>query len=143
MTENTSRSPALLAWLRMARLVARTHRDAAAKLREFDLSNAQFDVIAQIGSSDGPTQQQLAEKLLVTQGNVCQLLDGLQARGLVERRKSGRSNHLYLTGEGRKLYSAAVPAQETWQAERLSGLEPDEQRQLLKLLRKLEQSHSS
>lgn len=143
MAETTSSEAALLAWLRMARLVARTHRDAAAKLKAFDLSNAQFDVIAQVGSHDGPSQQQLAEKLLVTQGNVCQLLDGLQARGLVERRKSGRSNRLYLTEEGRTLYRQAVPAQETWQAGRLAGLEPEEQRQLLRLLRKLEQSQAS
>ena len=140
MTEIPARSPALLAWLRMARIVAKTHRDAAERLKEYNLSNAQFDVIAQVGSANGPTQQELAERLLVTQGNVCQLLNGLEKQGLVERRKSGRSNHLFLTSEGNDVFRESVPAQEAWQAERLDTLDLDEQKELLRLLRKVERA---
>lgn len=137
-----TRSTALLAWLRLARLVARTHREGAERLKKHGLSNAQFDVIAQIGSADGPTQQELAERLLVTQGNVCQLLNGLEKNGVVERRRSGRSNHLYLTEAGQALFHDSVPDQESWQADRLAALDPDEQQELLRLLRKVEQAQN-
>jgi len=135
-----SHSPALLAWLRMARVVNRSNRAAAERLREQGLTHAQFDVIAQVGSARGPTQQELADRLLVTQGNVCQLLDGLAKKGLVERRREGRSNHLFLTPQGQDLFEQVVPEHEDWQAERMSALSDGEQRDLLRLLRKLDRS---
>ena len=133
-------SPGLLAWLRMARVVNRTHRAAAERLRERGLTHAQFDVIAQVGAARGPAQQELAERLLVTQGNVCQLLDGLERKGLVERRREGRSNHVFLTPAGQELSEQVVPEHETWQVERMSALTDDEQHELLRLLRKLDRS---
>lgn len=133
-------SPALLAWLRMARVVTRTSRAAAERLRGQGLTHAQFDVIAQVGSARGPTQQELADRLLVTQGNVCQLLDGLAKKGLVERRREGRSNHLFLTSRGQDLFEQVVPDHESWQAQRMSALSDEEQRDLLRLLRKLDRS---
>lgn len=134
------RTTAVLAWLRMAHFVSRNHRAAAERLRRRGLSNAQFDLIAQVGGARDLTQQALAERLLVTQGNVCQLLNGLEKRGLVERRRQGRTNRLVLTRQGRELFDEVVPEHETWQAERLSALTQEEQRELLRLLRKLDRS---
>lgn len=133
-------SPPLLAWLRMARVVTRTQRAAAEQLRQYELTAAQFDVLAQVGAAPGPSQQELADRLLVTQGNVCQLLDGLEKKQLVERRRDGRSNRVYLTETGRQLALKAVPEHEEWQTRRMSALSPDEQRSLLDLLRKLDRS---
>jgi DNA-binding MarR family transcriptional regulator len=79
----------------------------------------------------------------VTQGNITQLLDRMEQRGLVARCPEGRSNLLSLTPEGWELYDEVVPAHEEWQAERLSPLTLDEQRQLLSLLDKLERAHRS
>lgn len=134
------RTPAVLAWLRMAHFVNRNHRAAAEQMRERGISHAQFDVIAQVGAAKGPTQQELADRLLVTQGNVCQLLDGLEKKELVERRREGRSNRLFLTPKGRDLFDQVVPEHEAWQAERMSALDADEQLELLRLLRKLDRS---
>jgi DNA-binding MarR family transcriptional regulator len=64
----------------------------------------------------------------------------MEGRGLVERRPEGRTNRLFLTGEGRRLFEEAVPAHEALIAERLSVLSPEEQRQLLELLRKLDRA---
>jgi DNA-binding MarR family transcriptional regulator len=108
------------------------------RLRPWDLSVAQFDVLAQVGAHDGLTQQQLAAALLVTKGNICQLLDRLERLGLVRRQQVGRANRLHLTDAGRALREQVVPAQETLVAERLAALTPDEQRTLLSLLRKLD-----
>lgn len=138
--QTESFSTGLLAWLRMARVVGRTHRAAAERLREHGVTTAQFDVIAQVGAARGPSQQELAEKLLVTQGNVCQLLDGLAKKGLVERRREGRSNRLFLTPKGRELFEQVVPEHEAWQVERMNALSDDEKRHLLQILRKLDRS---
>jgi DNA-binding MarR family transcriptional regulator len=140
--ERGTRRPAVLAWMRLARVYQKVDRATANHLRAHDLSVAQFDVLAQVGAREGLTQKELAEALLVTKGNVCQLLDKMEARGLVERRhaRTGRGNHLYLTDEGRRLSSTAVPAQEDLIADRFAALSTTELQQLLTLLRKLDQS---
>src|SRR5262245_27343766 len=104
----------LLSWFRLARTFQLVDRKTAEHLKEFDLTVAQFDILAQVGASEGMTQQRLADALLVTKGNVCQLLDRMEARHLVERRpaESGRSNHVYLTAEGMALNRRVVPSQE-------------------------------
>jgi DNA-binding MarR family transcriptional regulator len=140
--ERGTRRPAVLAWMRLARVYQKIDRATADHLRAHELSVAQFDVLAQVGAREGLTQKELAAALLVTKGNVCQLLDKMEARGLVERRpaRTGRGNHLYLTGEGRRLSSTAVPAQEDLIADRFTALSTAEHQQLLTLLRKLDQS---
>ena len=54
----------------------------------------------------GITQQELAERLLVTKANVVGLIDRVSPAGWVERRadpEDRRVNRLYLTNAGRKL----------------------------------------
>jgi DNA-binding MarR family transcriptional regulator len=124
----------------MLRITRRAERGAAQQLKEWDLSYAQFDVIAQIGASTGISQQALAQRLLVTQGNITQLLDKLERRGLVRRCPEGRTNRLVLTDAGQQVYDAAVPAHEDWQNTRFEGLSTQEQYELLRLLAKLDRS---
>ena len=134
------RRPSVLAWLRLLRVGQKVDRDLVAQLRRWDLNLAQFDVLAHVGANAGITQQALADSLLVTKGNVAQLLSRMERRGLVERRPEGRTNRLFLTGGGRRLFEEAVPAHEALIAERLSVLSPEEQRRLLELLRKLDRA---
>lgn len=136
------RRSSLLSWFRLARSFQRIDRRTADHLRAFDLTVAQFDVLAQVGAAEGITQQRLADALLVTKGNVCQLLDRMEARDLIERRpaESGRAKHLHLTDAGRTLKQVAVPSQEDLIDRCFSALSDEEQAQLARLLRKLEHS---
>jgi DNA-binding MarR family transcriptional regulator len=95
-----------------------------------------------VGAHEGITQQELADVLLVTKGNVTQLLDRMEARGLVERRPArvGRGNHLYLTPAGWELSRRAVPAQEALVAACWSALDPAEIRAVDRSLRTLSRS---
>jgi DNA-binding MarR family transcriptional regulator len=104
------------------------------------LSTAQFDVIAQLGRSVGITQQELANRLLVTKGNVSQLLGKMEERGLIARCPEGRANVLSLTAEGQRLFATVVPAHEARIVARFGALAPDERRALLRLLRVLDHS---
>lgn len=134
------RRPSVLAYVRLLRVSQKIERDLARHLRFWGLNNAQFDVLAQVGASEGLTQQELADHLLVTKGNVAQLVARLEGRGVIERRPQGRTNRLYLTEEGRRLFDRAVPEHEALVDERLSSLAPDEQKALHGLLRKLDRS---
>jgi DNA-binding MarR family transcriptional regulator len=107
---NSLRSPALLGWLRLMRVYQRVNRASGEQLKGWDLSLAQFDVLAHVGAAEGTSQQELADSLLVTKGNVCQLLDKMEGRGLILRRQEGRTNRLFLSEEGRRLYEEVVPA---------------------------------
>lgn len=132
------RRPAILAWLRLARVFAKIDRTSADELRCRGLSLAQFDVLAHIGAREGVTQQELADALLVTKGNVCQLLDRMERSGLIQRQQDGRSNRLFPTEAGRDVFRAVVPSHEDRIVDKFGSLTADEQTQLLHLLRKLD-----
>src|SRR5919201_1198651 len=108
----STRTPGLLAWLRLARVFQKLQRAEANRLRCWRLSPAQFDVLAHVGAAEGLTQQRLADALLVTKGNVCQILDKMERDGLLVRRPSGRVNRVLLTEAGRRLFEEVVPAHE-------------------------------
>lgn len=130
----------MLAWLRLARVFQKVDRASATLLRPLGLSVAQFDVIAQLGAREGMTQQELADSLLVTKGNISQLLNRMEERGLIRRQQEGRAMRLSLTGDGEDLFARVVPAQGALITERFAGLNLVEQGQLLGLLRKLDQA---
>jgi MarR family transcriptional regulator, 2-MHQ and catechol-resistance regulon repressor len=132
--------PGVLAWMRLARVFQRVEREWGERLRAWDLNVAQFDVLAHVGASEGMTQQELADSLLVTKGNVCQLLDRMEGRRWISRRQEGRANRLFLTDEGRRLFDEVVPDHEALVAERFSALSLREQERLHELLRKLDRA---
>ena len=134
------RRPSVLAWLRLLRVSQKVERDLAGQLKLWALNNAQFDVLAHVGADEGITQQELADSLLVTKGNVAQLLDRMEKRGLLERSPQGRINRLFLTNEGRRTFAEVVPAHEAMIDDRLSVLSKEERRQLFELMRKLDRA---
>lgn len=138
------RDSGLVAWIRLARVYAAIDQRTARFLRQFDLSTAQFDLIAQIGAHEGATQTELANALLVTKGNITQLLDRLEERGLIERRPlpDRRGKAIFLTDAGWDLNRLVVPAQEEQIASLFTPLGEDGRRDLARLLRKLDQTLS-
>ena len=134
----SDRSIAIPAWLRLARVFQKVDRATVDLLRQWDLSVAQFDVLAQVGNAEGLTQQQLADRLLVTKGNVCQLLDRMEERGLLIRQQEGRANHLYLTDRGKDIRAEALPAQERLIEGIFAELPRAQQTALLTSLRRLD-----
>ncbi len=126
------------AWVRLARVFTKMDRAMVGDLRARNLSMAQFDVLAQVGGHEGLTQQELADRLLVTKGNVCQLLDRMTQSGLLVRRQEGRANRVFLTDAGRRLREEIVPGHEAVIERLFDALTLDEQRQLTTLMRKLD-----
>jgi DNA-binding MarR family transcriptional regulator len=138
--EGRPRAAGLLAWLRLVRVFQRVDRVSSDALRCHGMSSAQLDVLARVGSSEGISQQRLADALLVTKGNICQLLDKMQASELLERRPEGRINRLFLTEKGRRIYDDVVPAHDQLIEDVMGTLDDDDRHTLLRLLRRLDHS---
>ena len=134
------RRPSVLAWLRMWRVVQKVERAATEHLRVYGLNYAQFDVLAHVGAAEGSKQKELGASLHVTKGNVSHLIDQMERRGLVSRRQEGRTNRLYLTEGGRRLFEEVVPSHEDLVHQLMSALPEEEQAQLHELLRALDRS---
>src|SRR5437764_11838434 len=96
MTTNSSRQAGILAWIHMLRITHKVQRCESAQLAEYNLTLPQFDVLAQLHREEGITQQSLADRLLVTKGNVCGLMDRMMEQDLVERREDPEDRRAYM-----------------------------------------------
>jgi DNA-binding MarR family transcriptional regulator len=117
----------LRVWFRFVRLHRRASNAVAGELKALGLSIPQFDLLSTLTEREGLSQQELAERLYVTKGNVSGLLDRMVEAGLVERRATPddrRSNALYLTAKGRALAEQGMAAQSAYVARTLGTLEP-------------------
>ncbi|GGG08406.1 MarR family winged helix-turn-helix transcriptional regulator [Paenibacillus abyssi] len=126
----------LMVWYRLSRIYNQSIRESNQHLKNWNLSAAQFDVLVQVGSHERLTQQQLADKLFVTKGNITQLLSKLEELGWIKRDQEWKTKYLSLTEQGRAVFQEVVPQQERFQADQFSGLNKDEKKQLLELLKK-------
>ena len=59
----------LLLWFRLSRFYNKSIRETNQHLKRWNVSAAQFDVLAQVGGHDR-LKQELGNKLFVTKGNV-------------------------------------------------------------------------
>ncbi len=83
---------------------------------------------------------QLADRLACVKSNITQLVDRLEADGLVRRtqdRTDRRSRLAVLTAEGRKACDAGMRLQQRTAKELLGGLTPDEAAALTNLVSKV------
>jgi DNA-binding MarR family transcriptional regulator len=127
-------------WIRVHN---RLERRMGETLGGHGLTLPQFDVLATLWHGEGITQQVLAERLLVTKGNVVGLLDRVSLAGWVERRpdpEDRRANRLYLTEAGRKLLAQAWPSQTALSEKVFGTLNDSELRTMHELLMRIEEA---
>lgn len=124
-------------WFRLLRLQTRINLAVTERVRELGLSVPQCDVLTTLTEREGVSQQELAERLYVTKGNISGLIDRLEAASLVERRSIAgdkRSHAIYLTPDGRRLAEQGIAVQTKFVAETLGRLPPEQLAALDKLL---------
>ena len=126
----------LLLWFHLSHVFNQNIRLNNQHLKQWNLSTAQFDMLVQIGAHERLTQKELGEKLLVTKGNITQLLSKMEKLGWIERERQWKTKYLSLTEKGKELYNEVVPKQEQFQASQFCNLDREEQLQLLELLKK-------
>jgi DNA-binding MarR family transcriptional regulator len=124
----------------LVRVVQKVARGGGPTLRGLGLTGPQFDALATVGAHEGLTQQELADRLGVTKGNVSQVLARLEGAGLVERRADGAANQLALSAAGRRLVAEALPGHDAHIDACFAALTAAEREQLLRLLTKLDRA---
>jgi DNA-binding MarR family transcriptional regulator len=125
------------AWIKVAVCYQKGHRRLSTMLRPLDLTVAQFDALANLYGLEAISQQELAERLLVTKGNVTGLLHRLLERGLVRRRQDPddrRANRISLTAAGAALAREGLLVQRSLIEHMMGGLSSAEQQAMRELL---------
>ena len=125
--------PDLLGYrLRLAQQAA--FRDFAASVH--GLSPGRVGLLIYIDANPGVTQSRLAEAAERDRSTMVGVLDQLEARGLIERRRGQdrRTNGLWLTRAGRSLLARALRRIARHEQRIAARLSAAERRQLLELL---------
>ncbi len=111
-------------------------------IESMGLTPAQFDVIAELGGTDGLTCAELGEATLITKGTLTGVLDRLEAKGLLVRKAvkgDRRAIRIHLTKQGEALYKKVFPAHadflKPYFEEALTKTEVKQMKVLLKRLR--------
>jgi MarR family transcriptional regulator, organic hydroperoxide resistance regulator len=130
------------ALMTLVRVFGRLSETMSQTVKPFGLGMAQFEVLASLRGAEGASQQDLADRLLVTKGNICVTLQKMEADGLVERRADPtdqRYHRIYLTDAGKRLLTRMLPAQEAAMSKIIGCLDRAEQKTLYELLNRIDQ----
>jgi len=124
-------------WLRLLTCAKRIEEDVQTRLRaRFGMSLARFDYLAQLDRvGGGPlTMTELAQRLMVSGGNMTGLTDRLQREGLVERRRDPadrRVQRISMTPRGRALFARMASAHRDWIIDILQRLDKKDAERLM------------
>jgi DNA-binding MarR family transcriptional regulator len=111
-----------------------------ARMAPLGLEPRQFALMRIVASDEGQTQQALGDTLGIPKSRMVALIDGLESRGLIERRlrpDDRRARALYLTDDGCDLLELAVKVADAHEAELRDRLTPDEYVQFVSVLKRL------
>jgi DNA-binding MarR family transcriptional regulator len=128
--------------LYLVRVFVKMRRRLEAQLERHGLTGPQFDVLAQLRATP-MVQQQLADRMLVSKGNVVGILNRLERAGLVSRQPhpdDARAHLVCLTERGAALAGRVVPEHEALVVEYLSGLTPAARQSLHDTLREFDRA---
>lgn len=110
------------------------------KIREFNLTPSQFDIIATLGNTDGFCCRELGEKTLITKGTLTSVLDRMIAKGLVERIVSPQDRRyqiVRLTPTGQTLFMTIFPEQCLYLDQKMAALPETEKIEITNMLNRL------
>lgn len=117
--------------------------DSEAHIRQFDLTPAQFDVIATLGNTNGMSMGEIGAKTLITKGTLTGVIDRLIQKQLVTREVPADSRRhviVQLTPQGQQVFEQSFPAHIAHLKSRFELLEASELETLTILLEQLRQA---
>jgi MarR family transcriptional regulator, 2-MHQ and catechol-resistance regulon repressor len=116
-TESSTVRSAQESFIPTMRALARTYQAfsaySEAHIRQFDLTSAQFDVIATLGNTNGMSVGEIGEKTLITKGTLTGAIDRLIQKQLVTREVSSHNRRhviVQLTTQGEQVFERSFPA---------------------------------
>jgi len=127
-------------WVTLARCYSTYAKAIAAKVQDYGLTTPQFGTLEALYHLGPLSLGELADKLLVTGGNVTYVMDRLEDQGLVYRYRRPDDRRVILarlTPEGRELVAEVFPGHASYIQHLSRHLSPDEQNQLSGMLKAL------
>jgi len=139
--EGTTREEvALDAFIKLMRASDSIGAEMAEHLQQWDLTSSQFGVMESVYHLGPMHQKEIGEKLLKSGGNITVVVNNLEERGLVERRRQENDRRyvdVHLTDDGRELMDELMPVHVQRIVDRFTALTLEEQRTLAELAAKL------
>ena len=131
---------ALATFARLSRAIGKIRRSVYSGLSDTRLTESQVNVLELLYNLGPLPQKEIAKSLSVTGGNITMVVDNLQKRDLVKRKRwqeDRRVVHVELTDLGRETIESYIPVHLKKVQGAFDGLEPKEQKQLQTLCDKL------
>ena len=131
---------ALSMWVKLTRAHDTFNHLAAANIRSFGLTPAQFGAIECLGHLGTMLIGDLTKKHLVSGGNMTVVVNNLEKEGIVERtvcEDDRRACTVHLTDKGKRLFKKIFIPHAEYVVQLASGLTENEQEELGRLLKKL------
>jgi DNA-binding MarR family transcriptional regulator len=125
------------ALMTLIRIFGRMTARGAELAKRHGLTLPHLEVLLCLNHGEGISQQDLAERLLLTKGNICVMVQKMEAAALIERRSDPddqRFHRLYLTPASREKLCEILPEHVAMTGRVLKGLTPAEQKTLHELL---------
>lgn len=124
----------------LAQLGAHATRQFADRVAQLDLTPPQAGLLRLLVQSPGLSQRELAEMLGMPPSRFVQFADGMEERGLIERRRNPDDRRVYtlsLTDRGIDVLASVRVAARAHEEHVCQALTPDEHQQLISLLRRI------
>ena len=137
---SAAESQALDTYIKLRRAVNAVNQREGEQMRNAGLTESQFGVLEALLHLGPLCQRELAAKVLKSAGNMTTVVDNLQRRGLVERKREAEDRRVVtvsLTDRGETVIRDAFPRVVTALVGAFSVLTADEQKQLAALCRRL------
>lgn len=136
----TDRDLSLKLWV----VLARAYRAMAARARRdverHGLAPSEFAALEALYHKGDLPVGNVSERVLLTSGSMTHVVDKLERRGLLARRRCAedqRITYLSITSAGRALMASIFPAHAEAIRQATAGLGPDDKRALIVLLKRL------
>ncbi len=131
---------ALKTWVKLARAFNSVNRVINEEINTYGVTPSQFGVLEALYHLGDMPIGKLANKILITGGNMTVILDNLEKNGFIERIKSPndrRSLFIHITDKGKDLIKSVFPSHINYVSNVFSVLTEDELITLGNLLKKL------
>ncbi len=127
-------------WVALTRAYLTFARVASSRVDEYGLTIPQFGILEALHHLGPLSLGELAEKLLVTGGNITFVMNRLEEQGLVYRDRSDEDRRVILarlTPRGKELIRGVFPGHADFVGKVVNHLSLEEQEDLRELLKKL------
>ena len=138
--EKETSSREVMLWVRLAMTFNVLYQEIKHELSKENLTIPQLEIIACLDRTKGLPLSEIAERLLVSGGNVTGIIDRLERDGYVHRVRDKRDRRVVkalLTEKGFEIYKAFYPRYKEIMHRINSALTVEERKQLQRLLKKL------